>query len=188
MLPIIMGELPAAAYLSRMILTTNELILSAIIAVLVGSFAAYLFWAKSKFEQLEAQNEKSGQHSGLALAAYERLTLLTERLKLNNLAARLTQSDLSAKQLQQLMLAAMREEMDHNITQQLYVKKEIWDAVLKMKEQNSFIINQIAGTLPPEASSLDLSRLLVKFTLENPDATLNQLVLDALRHEAQGLL
>jgi len=177
-----------AAYLSRMILTTNELILSIIIAVLVGSFAAYLFWAKTKFEQLEAQNEKNGKNPGLALAAYERLTLLTERLKLNNLVSRLTQSDLSAKQLQQLLLASMREEMDHNITQQLYVKKEIWDAVNKMKEQNSFIINQIAATLPPEASSLDLGRQLVQFTLDNPEATLNLLVLDAIRHEVKELM
>ncbi len=177
-----------AAYLSRMILTTNELILSVIIAVLVGSFAAYLFWAKTKFEQLEAQNEKSGKNPGLALSAYERLTLLTERLKLNNLVSRLTQSDLSAKQLQHLMLASMREEMDHNITQQLYVKKEIWDAVNKMKEQNSFIINQIAATLPPEASSLDLGRQLVQFTLDNPEATLNLLVLDAIRHEVKELM
>jgi hypothetical protein len=171
-----------------MILTTNEIILSIIIAVLVGSFAAYLFWAKNKFEQLESELEKRGKNDGLVLAAYERLTLLTERLKLNNLASRLTQSDLSAKQLQQLMLASMREEMDHNITQQLYVKKEIWDAVNKMKEQNSFIINQLAATLPPEASSLDLSRLLVQFALDNPEATLNQVVLEALRHEAQQLM
>jgi|694.fasta_scaffold150840_2 hypothetical protein len=171
-----------------MILTTNELILSIIIAVLVGSFAAYLFWAKTKFEQLEAQAEKTGNNPGLALAAYERLTLLTERLKLTNLASRLTQSDLSAKQLQQLLLASMREETDHNITQQLYVKKEIWDAVNKMKEQNSFIINQIASTLPESATSLDLSRQIVHFALNNPEATLNQLVLDAIRHEAQQLM
>lgn len=171
-----------------MILTTNELILSIIIAVLVGSFAAYLFWAKTKFEQLEALNEKIGKNSGLVLAAYERLTLLAERLKLNNLASRLTQSDLSARQLQQLMLASMREEMDHNITQQLYVKKEIWEAIHKMKEQNSFIINQIASTLPAEATALDLSRQLVQFSLDNPEATLNQLVLDAIRHEAKDLI
>lgn len=171
-----------------MILTTNELILSVIIAVLVGSFAAYLFWAKTKFEQLEAQAEKTGNNPGLVLAAYERLTLLTERLKLTNLASRLTQSDLSAKQLQQLLLASMREEIDHNITQQLYVKKEIWDAVNKMRDQNSFIINQIATTLPPTATALDLSRQLVQFALDNPEATLNQLVLDAIRHEAQQIM
>jgi hypothetical protein len=57
-----------------------------------------------------------------------------------------------------------------------------------MKEQNSFIINQIATTLPPDASALDLSKQLVQFALENPEATLNNLVLDAIRHEAQQLM
>ncbi len=171
-----------------MVLTTNELILSVIIAVLVGSFAAYLFWAKSKFELLEADLEKNGQNSGLKLGAYERLTLLTERLKIGNLAARLTQSGWSARDLQQAMLTTLREEMDHNITQQLYVKKEIWDAVNKMKEQNSFIINQIASAMPPDATSLDLSRQLVQFVHDNPQATLNNLVLDAIRFEAQQII
>jgi hypothetical protein len=86
------------------------------------------------------------------------------------------------------MLAALREEFEHNLTQQLYVKKEIWDAVNKMREQNSFIINQIAATLPREASALDLSKQLVQFALENPEATLNNLVLDAIRHEAQQIM
>ena len=173
-----------------MSLSTTEVILSAIIALLIGLFAAYLFWAQRKFAELEAGAEKSGSgaNTGLQLTAYERLALLTERLKLNNLAARLTQSGLSARELQQAMLMSLREELEHNITQQLYVKKEIWDAVNKMKEQNSFIINQIAATLPAEATALDLSKQLVQFALDNPQATLNNLVLDAIRHEAQQLM
>ncbi|MCU0403904.1 MAG: hypothetical protein MUE99_05090 [Chitinophagaceae bacterium] len=172
-----------------MSLTTTEIILSAVIALLIGLFAAYLFWAQRKFTELESKAEKTGSsNTGLQLTAYERLTLLTERLKLNSLASRLTQSGLSARDLQQAMLAALREEFEHNLTQQLYVKKEIWDAVNKMKEQNSFIINQIAATLPREASALDLSKQLVQFALENPEATLNNLVLDAIRHEAQQIM
>ncbi len=173
-----------------MIITTNELVLSIIIAVLVGSFAAYLFWAKNKFEQLEAKNEKLGatENNGLQLAAYERLTLLTERLRLNNLATRLTQSGWSARDLQQALLASLREEFDHNITQQLYVKKEIWEAVTKMKDQNTFIVNQLATSMPADATALDLSKQIVQFALDNPNATMNQLVLEALRYEAQQLI
>lgn len=172
-----------------MVLSLTEIILSAIIALLIALFAAYLFWAQRKFAELEAQAEKpQSGNTTLQLAAYERLALLTERLKLNNLSSRLTQSDLTARQLQQLLLASIREEMEHNITQQLYVKKEIWDAVNKMKEQNSFIINQIAATLPENATALDLSKQLVQFALDNSGSTLNQLVLDAIRYETQQLM
>jgi len=173
-----------------MSMSNSEIILSVIIALLIGLFAAYLFWAQRKFTELEAQLAKpaTGVNSGLQLSAYERLALLTERLKLNHLASRLTQSGWSARELQQAMLITIREEFDHNITQQLYVKKEIWDAVQKMKEQNSFIIHKIVSTLPQDATALDLSKMLVQFDLDNPEATLNQLVLDAIRHETRQLL
>jgi hypothetical protein len=42
--------------------------------------------------------------------------------------------------------------------------------------------------MPAEASSLDFSKQLVQFAMENPNATLNELVLDAIRHEAQQLV
>lgn len=169
-------------------ITTTEAVLGAVIALLIGLFAAYLMWAQRKFSELEQQAEKTSGNTGLQLAAYERLTLLTERLKLNNLASRLTQSGMTARDIQQAMLGSIREEVEHNITQQIYVKKEIWDALMKMKEQNSFIINQVATSLPESATALDFSKQLVQFALENPNATLNALVLDAIRHEAQQLV
>jgi uncharacterized membrane protein YraQ (UPF0718 family) len=171
-----------------MIISTTELVMGVIIALLIGLFAAYLFWAQRKFTELELQAEKTAGNTKIQLAAYERLALLTERLKLNNLASRLTQSGLSARDLHQAMLSSLRDELEHNFSQQVYVKKEVWDAVVKMKEQNGFIINQIANTMPAEASSLDFSKQLVQFAMENPNATLNELVLDAIRHEAQQLV
>lgn len=188
-MPIIIPCFRPEPYLSRMNVTTTEIILSTVIALLIGSFAAYLFWAQKKFAELEARAEKPGPgNTGLQLTAYERLALLTERLKINNLASRLTQNGWTARDLQQAMLVSLREEMDHNITQQLYVKKEIWEAINKMKDQNSFIINQVAATMPPDAPALDLGKQLVQFALDHPEATLNNLVLDAIRHEAQQIM
>jgi hypothetical protein len=181
-------RLPLPTYLSAMNITTTEAILGAVIALLIGLFAAYLMWAQRKFGELEQQAEKTAGNTGLQLAAYERLTLLTERLKINNLASRLTQSGMTARDIQQAMLSSIREEVEHNITQQLYVKKEIWDALMKMKEQNSYIINQVAASMPADATALDFSKQLVQFVLESPSATLNALVLDAIRHEAQQLV
>lgn len=169
-------------------ITTTEAILSAVIALLIGLFAAYLIWSQRKLAAMEALPEQKPVNNGVQLAAYERLTLLTERLKINNLATRLIQSASTAQQLHQLMLATIRDEVDHNITQQLYVKKEIWDGVIKMRDQNTYIINQLMTTLPSDASALDLSRRIVQFSLENPNATLNAILLDAIRHEAKELV
>ncbi len=171
-----------------MIMSPTIIVMSIVIALLIAGFAAYLFWAQRKFEELEAKAEKGKANTALPLGAYERLTLFVERMKINNLANRVSVNGLSAKDLQQILTATIREEYDHNITQQLYVKKEIWEAVTKMKEQNTYIINQLFQSLPPNSSGLDLSRRMVEFGVNNAEATLNHLVLDALQYEVKQLL
>ncbi len=177
-------------YLSRMDMSLTEIIMGIIIALLIGLFAAYLFYAQRKFQEFEDQLEKRGgdKKNPLSLAAYERLTLFTERNKLSNLAGRFNLSGQSSIALQQSLLATIREEFEHNITQQLYVKKEIWDALTKMKDQNCYIINQIAANMPPDTAAIDLSRQLVQFEANNPNSTLNQKILEALQYEVQQIL
>jgi hypothetical protein len=57
-----------------------------------------------------------------------------------------------------------------------------------MKEQNTYIVNQIAATLPSDDPALELSRKLALFAAENPNATLNKMVLDALQYEVKQLI
>lgn len=159
-----------------------------VIAALIAGFAAYLFWAQRKFEELEKQVEKPSQNPSMAIAAYERLTLFAERMKLSSLVQRLPTAGSTVRELQLALNQSIREEYDHNITQQLYVKKEIWEAVTKMKEQNTYIVNQIAATLPSDDPALELSRKLALFAAENPNATLNKMVLDALQYEVKQLI
>jgi hypothetical protein len=90
--------------------------------------------------------------------------------------------------MQQVLLNNIREEYDHNVTQQLYIKPELWEAVSKMKDQNAYIINQLAALAPPNATALDLNKKILDFTLGHPDATMNNLVLDALQYEVKSLL
>lgn len=163
-------------------------VLVIIIAAMIGGFAAYLMWAQKKFTQLQSENVRSGEGLKLKIAAYERLTLFTERVKLPNLVNRLYDGSLSARQMQQVMLAAIREEYEHNITQQLFVKPELWDAISKMKDQNSFIINQLAAIEPANASALDLNKKILEYNMGNPNGTMNGLVLDALQFEMKALL
>jgi hypothetical protein len=169
-------------------ITPTVLGLSIAIAALVAGFAAYLFWAQRKFEELEKKEDKKPTNNPLALGAYERLTLFTERMKLPTLANRFSVQGLTVRDLQVAIANAIREEYDHNITQQLYVKKEIWEAVTKMKDQNTFIVNQLAAALPAEAAAIELSRKLIEFDLQNNDATLNKMILDALQFEVKSIL
>ena len=167
---------------------TTIIVLCIIIALLIGGFTAYMLWAQKKFTQLEGDNSKKEEGLRIQMAAYERLTLFTERIKLGSLVNRLYDSSLSARQMQQVLLNNIREEYDHNVTQQLYVKPELWEAITKMKDQNAYIINQLAALAPGNATALDLNKKILDFNLSNPDSTMNRLVLDALQFEVKNLI
>jgi hypothetical protein len=167
---------------------TLNTVLSIVIAMLIAGFAAYLMWAQKKFTQLQSENVRSGEGLKLKIAAYERLTLFAERSKLPNLVTRLFDSNLSAREMQHVMLNSIREEYEHNVTQQLFVKPELWDAISKMKDQNSYIINQLAAMEPMEATALDLNKKILEYNLSNPNGTMNALVLNALQFEMKALL
>jgi hypothetical protein len=164
--------------------------LSIALIVLGGLFVWYIIKNKDTGLRQETTPESTGtkETRQLQLGAYERLALLSERLKLENLISSLYQSSYTAKDMQQVMIQNMRQEYAHNITQQIYVSATIWSAVEKMKEQNIFIVSQLANTLPPEASAMDLNKTILEFLMTNPDATMNKLVTEAVQFEAKKLL
>lgn len=124
----------------------------------------------------------------LQLQAYERLILLTDRIALPNLIQRANQPGLSAREMQSLLTLGIRQEFEHNITQQIYVSAEAWDAIRNYKEQNLLIVNQVASFLSEEASGSDLNRQLLDLLVQNPKASLQNVVAEVLSYEAKKLL
>ena len=90
--------------------------------------------------------------------------------------------------MQLLLTLNIRDEYDYNITQQIYITPEVWQAVKNLKEKNQLIINQVAIALPPEASALDLNRSILQYTMNDPKANMHDLVSEALSFEAKKLL
>ena len=83
----------------------------------------------------------------LKLQAYERLILLANRIAVPGLISRLqndgkSNSTLSATDQQLLLVSTIKEEFEHNVTQQLYVSKTAWDAVTNFKEKNILFFNK----------------------------------------------
>jgi hypothetical protein len=98
------------------------------------------------------------------------------------------QPGLSAREMQSLIAQTIRQEFEHNITQQIYVSAEAWDAVKNLKEQNLLIVNQVASFLPENATGLDLNKSLLELTMQNPKASLHNVVAEALSYEAKKLM
>ncbi len=123
----------------------------------------------------------------LQLEALERLTLFSERAGLKNLVSRISTAGMYAAGVHAEMVDALKTEYDYNISQQIYVSPEVWNAVTRLKDQNIYILNQLAATLAPDATGLDLSKRILEYSMTK-DAELNKIVLDALQFEAKKIL
>ena len=124
----------------------------------------------------------------LKLQAYERLVILAERIALPNVISRNNEPGLDKRGMQQLLSAAIRQEFDYNLSQQIYVSTEAWEAIRNLKEQNIHLINQIASILPPDSSGLDLNKSILEFIMSQPQGSMHTLVQEALSFEARKLM
>jgi hypothetical protein len=172
---------------------SNLLIIAIAFAALVAGVLVFLF-LKQRRELKAARAAATGPGAGdantrqLQLQAYERLILLTDRIALPNLIQRLNQPGIDARDMQSLLTQAIRQEFEHNITQQIYVSAEAWDAVRNYKEQNLLIVNQVSSFLSPEASGIDLNKHLLDLLVQNPKASLQNVVSEVLSFEAKKLM
>jgi hypothetical protein len=172
-------------------LSTNEMIISIVFAVSLAGILAYVFWIQRKQAKTglaAPRPEGAPASTPLKLQAYERLILLADRIALPNLISRCNQPGLNVREMQNLLVQTIRQEFDHNITQQIYVSPEAWDAIRNLKEQNLLIINQVASYLPETTSGQDLNKSLLEMVMQNPKASLHHIVSDALSFEAKKVL
>ena len=158
-----------------------------LIVVLFGITFYVMMELKTLRREVNLKRPVTTDNSHLSLQAYERLTIYTNRVSLKNLITRLHSNNLTAYELQAGCLDALRSEYEHNLTQQNYVSPEIWKAVTNLKDQNTFIINQLAATLPPGASAMDLSRIILQYA-DTENAELSDIVLQAISYEAKKLI
>jgi len=176
-------------------LTPTQMTISISIAITLGGTLAYLFWKQRKEAKVALEQHEKLKAAGpatatqpLQLQAYERLILLVDRIALPNVISRVNQAGLTAKDMQMLLIQQIRQEFEYNVTQQIYVSHESWEAVRNLKDQNLLIINQIASFLPAEATGQDLNRSILEMLMQNPKASLHNVVADVLSYEAKKLM
>jgi hypothetical protein len=92
------------------------------------------------------------------LQAYERMALFLERISPQNLLVRLNASGMTSKEFHQLLLSEIRNEYNHNVAQQVYMSENVWNLIKSAKEDLILSINDAAGEMKMESTSLDLSR------------------------------
>ena len=96
------------------------------------------------------------------LQAYERLVLFLERITPENLLVRVFQPGMTVQQFHNELLKNIRTEYEHNMSQQVYVSDDAWEAVKNAKESVLRLINTVASSEKGKASVQDFSRIALE--------------------------
>lgn len=112
----------------------------------------------------EWKQQKAKDYLPTQMQAYERLILLMERIHPERLVFRVNRSGMSARLLQADMLKVIRDEFDHNLTQQLYISREAWEAVKAAREETVNILKAAAGRVPQEAEGIQLATAVLEIS------------------------
>ncbi|MFD2874676.1 hypothetical protein ACFS5N_19480 [Mucilaginibacter ximonensis] len=110
---------------------------------------------------VELKKTISSQTLPLRLQAYERVVLFIERINPVNMLVRMNNPDYSAAELYMLIVAELRNEYQHNVTQQIYVSPATWAIVKRLKDETLGLVNNAIKDLPESATGLELSRLVL---------------------------
>jgi len=98
----------------------------------------------------------------IRLQAYERLILFLERIHPHQLIIRNNNPAWSSFQLQTVLIKSIRDEFEHNLSQQLYVSNAAWDKVINAKEECIKQINFAASKLNSDAKANELGGLIIQ--------------------------
>lgn len=120
------------------------------------------------------------------LQAYERMSLFLERLSPGNLVLRLNLPKMSAKELQHLMISEIREEFNHNLSQQIYLGDKSWSMIKDTVENVITLINTNAEKLDEQAKSIELAKLIFN-EIENREVDPIALTLAEIKNEIREL-
>lgn len=114
-----------------------ELLSYTLPAIITGLVAYYFFDLHTKNEEGRRRYllNKEAQKNALPLRlqAYERLTLYMERINPTKLLIRITPLSQDKNDYENLVIAQIEQEFEHNLTQQIYMSDECWTIIVTAK-------------------------------------------------------
>lgn len=146
-------------------------ILKYTLPALVVMITAYLVlnsFLKNEARKLDIQLRKETKKETLLLRlqGYERLMIFLERISPPNLMVRFDKEDMTSREFHQLLIAAIRQEFEHNLSQQIYVSADAWRLVSLAKDETIKVINLMTKAMPPTATAMELSREILQFYMQ----------------------
>lgn len=165
-----------------------KIVLPALMVFLTAFFVLKSYLEnEQKKKVLDARFEQKRVSLPIRLQAYERLCMFLERINPENIIMRTNQPNMSARDLQVMLMQNIRMEYEHNLSQQVYVSNQAWDMVKNAKEDIIRIVNTSASKLNENGTSIDLSTLIFEEALREKDGLLHKALI-YLKNEGRQYL
>lgn len=159
-------------------------------AVIVGGTAYLLLKALlDERQRMDAALLRNDAHKitlPLRLGAYERLMLLCDRADIANTILRVRMPNMKVRELRGVLLMAINQEFEHNVSQQLYVSDTLWQIIRMAKNNTLALVTMTAPDLDPDADAEAFADVLLK-SLDEQSITPLQTAILAVRMEAGKL-
>ena len=173
--------------LSSYLLDILKFTLAGIGTVYAAFYLIKPYLDKSESLQLmELKKTISNQTLPLRLQAYERIVLFVERVNPANMLVRLNSPGISAPELHSIVVNDIRNEFQHNITQQIYVSTRAWAVITRVKDDTLSVVTNAVKALPETASGLELSKTILAH-LSHLEDNPYDIALKIVREDMEGL-
>lgn len=120
----------------------------------------------------------------IRLQAYERMALFLERISPDSLVLRCWKPGMDLRLLQGVMTKNIRDEWEHNLSQQVYLSPELWARIREAKDEMVNLVNSAAVTL---ADTTDPTRLAAGIFASAAQHSPTSVALEAMHKEINEL-
>jgi hypothetical protein len=104
------------------------------------------------------------------LQAFERMALFLERINPPNLITRYISTGQKASEFQKLLLQSVREEYEHNMSQQIFISSSSWELIKSAKEEILGLINaSMSAEIMDKSAGIFAQDILSKGFPDNKD-------------------
>ncbi len=135
-----------------------------------------------------AQPSKSGSATiTLRLQAYERLILLLERIEPSQMVPRIHKPGISGVMMARELQKTVRDEYEHNLTQQIYVSAQAWNKVIESRNAINQVIDLAANKVGENGTGVQFSTAMFEI-LATAGVSPTAEGIETLRNEARQLL
>lgn len=167
-------------------------ILKILLPAILVLLTAYLLIDKllkneDKRRNFELRKDIVNTLTPIRLRAYERLILVLERTTPSTLIVSVAKPGMTNLELHTQLLASIRQEFSHNLSQQIYVSNEIWVHIRATQESLLRLVNSCASKCNPANSASELAEMIIQ-VYDSSESTPTEQAIDKLKNEVQNYL